>query len=181
MVVYADDAGIVSQSPGRLGNTMGGDCEGVHGFRPRRVRSQDGDNVPARKGHANDGIQRPHCRPSIRINGQICISCHGGTIIGTPNISVEIARRVQCAWGRYQRYTYEFYRRPTADLRLKVRMLAVEAVEAILYGYMTWARYSLQAGALGPSCTPTPLYRITETKPHRPCSVLLRRFGESGL
>lgn len=51
----------------------------------------------------------------------------GATIIETPDISAEIARRVQLARDGYHRYRCELY-----DKSLKVRMLPAEAVEILL-------------------------------------------------
>lgn len=52
-MLYADDAGILSKSPDRLGKMIEIDCEGVHGVRPDQIRSQDGGHVPACKRYAN--------------------------------------------------------------------------------------------------------------------------------
>lgn len=48
-MLYADDAGIVSQSPGSLGKMISGYGGGVHGVRPDRLGSQVRDNMPSRK------------------------------------------------------------------------------------------------------------------------------------
>lgn len=95
-----------------------------------------------------------------------------GAITDRPDISVEIARIMQRAWGRYYRYKYELNDRPIADLTLNVRMLIliVEDVETIFYERMTWSPLKTHYDQLapGPSYTPMPLYRMVATEPNGP-------------
>ena len=43
------------------------------------------------------------------------------------------------AWGCFRKFSTELFDRPNAPLRLKARLLKAEAMEALLYGCMTWA------------------------------------------
>ena len=61
-----------------------------------------------------------------------------GSIAENGDLSVEIKRRVQRAWASYQKYKVQLYNQPSAALPLKVRMVKAEAVEALLYGCVTW-------------------------------------------
>ena len=63
----------------------------------------------------------------------------GGVITADRNLSIEITRRLQRAWACFQRYKMEIYDRPSARLRLKVRLLKAEVIETLLYGCMTWS------------------------------------------
>ena len=63
----------------------------------------------------------------------------GGAITADRDLSIEITRGLQRAWACFQRYKMEIYDRPGVCLRLKVRLLKAEVVEALLYGCMTWS------------------------------------------
>ena len=58
------------------------------------------------------------------------------------DLSVEIKRRVQRAWASYQKYNVQLYNQPSAAISLKVRMVKAEAVEALLYGCVTWTMHN---------------------------------------
>ena len=66
----------------------------------------------------------------------------GGSIAENGDLSVEIKRRVQRAWASYQKYKVQLYNQPSAALPLKVRMVKAEAVEALLYGCVTWTMHN---------------------------------------
>ena len=51
----------------------------------------------------------------------------------------DINRRTKIAWGCFRKFSTELFDRPNAPLRLKARLLKAEAMEALLYGCMTWA------------------------------------------
>ena len=60
-------------------------------------------------------------------------------MIGTPNLSDEIDRRIRAGWMSFKRCTRELYNRPKVSLLpLKARMVRSEVVEALLYGCATW-------------------------------------------
>ena len=62
----------------------------------------------------------------------------GGAVIKIPDMSVEIARRARACWMRINWYLRELYDQPKVVLSLKTRMVKVEAIEALVYGYSTW-------------------------------------------
>ena len=62
-----------------------------------------------------------------------------GAISADRELSVEITRRLQSAWARFQRGKMVTYDRPGACLRLKVRMLNAEVIEAPPYGCVAWS------------------------------------------
>ena len=53
--------------------------------------------------------------------------------------SVEVMRRIQRAWACVGRYKMEIYDCPSVRLRLKMRMLKAEVMEAVIYGCVTWS------------------------------------------
>ena len=55
-----------------------------------------------------------------------------------PDMSVEIARRTRASWMRIRRYLRKLYDQPKVTLSFKSRMVKVEAIEVLLYGYSTW-------------------------------------------
>ena len=59
----------------------------------------------------------------------------GGAMTKTPNIAVEIVRRIHACWMHIRRYLREFYDQPRVAFSLKTRMVKAEAIEALLYGY----------------------------------------------
>ena len=50
-----------------------------------------------------------------------------------PNLSDEIYRRIRAGWVGFKRYKRELYDRPKASL-----LPLKEAIEALLYGCVTW-------------------------------------------
>ena len=63
----------------------------------------------------------------------------GGLITEDADITPDINRRTKIAWGCFRKFSTELFDRPNASLRLKARLLKAEAMEALLYGCMTWA------------------------------------------
>ena len=54
-------------------------------------------------------------------------------------LTQEINHRSRAAWACIRRFSRELFDRPRAPWRLKVQLLRAEAMEALLYGCMTWA------------------------------------------
>ena len=63
----------------------------------------------------------------------------GGLITEDADITRDINRRTKIAWGCFRKFPTEIFDRPSAPLRFKARLLKAEAMEALLYGCMTWA------------------------------------------
>ena len=70
----------------------------------------------------------------------------GGLIDEDGELSQEINRRSRAAWVCIRRFSRELFDRPRAPWRLKVRLLRAEAMEALLYGCMTWAPAATTTG-----------------------------------
>ena len=54
------------------------------------------------------------------------------------DVSTKITRRSSACWMHIRRYQQELYDWPNVPLDLKIRMGKAEAVEALLYGCVTW-------------------------------------------
>ena len=54
-------------------------------------------------------------------------------------LTQEINHRSRAAWACIRRFSRELFDRPRAPWKLEVRLLRAEAMEALLYGCMTWA------------------------------------------
>ena len=63
----------------------------------------------------------------------------GGLVNEDGELTQEINHRSRAAWACIGRFSRELFDRPRAPWRLKVRLLRAEAMEALLYGCMTWA------------------------------------------
>ena len=63
----------------------------------------------------------------------------GGLVNEDGELTQEINHRSRAAWACIRRFSRELFDRPRAPWRLKVRLLRTEAMEALLYGCMTWA------------------------------------------
>lgn len=63
----------------------------------------------------------------------------GGLVNEHGDLTREINYRSKAAWACIRRYATELFDRPGAPFRLKARLLQAEAVEALLYGCMTWS------------------------------------------
>ena len=78
----------------------------------------------------------------------------GGAVTETPNLSVEIDRRIRAGWMSFNRYRRELYDRPNASLLdLKVRMVKVDVVQALLYGCGRWTPSRSTTGSSAPYTT----------------------------
>ena len=85
----------------------------------------------------------------------------GGLVDEDGELMQEISNRRRAAWACIRRFSRELFDRLRAPWRLKVRLLRAEAMEALLYGCMTWAPRRDH-------------YRLQRTTHHR---LLLRVIG----
>ena len=146
-MLYADDAGIVSRSPAGLARTMAVIVE-VFGAFGLTVSEKKTETLLMR---APEKAQQPGETPTpplpaleIAAAGQKYHQVHqfvylGGLITEDADITRDINRRTKIAWGCFRKFSTELFDRSSAPLRLKARLLKAEAMEALLYGCMTWA------------------------------------------
>ena len=55
------------------------------------------------------------------------------------DLSIEVDRHIRNAWFSFRTFTLELYDRPSAPLKLKIRMLRAEVLGTKLYGCVTWS------------------------------------------
>ena len=95
-MLYADDAGIISRSPGGIENMMTVIVTRVLGVRAHGLRSRNGDYLPA-----NNCLGKVLLAISAAGQGhKHMIECvrFDGAIKGNRGLSVEITRRLERAW-----------------------------------------------------------------------------------
>ena len=114
-MLYAEDAGVVSQSPERLG----------------LIISEAKTEI---KCLSTKGMPESTAIFSVEAAGQMYHQTNefvylGGNVNLNADLSPEVDRRIRNAWCTFRKYTLEFYDRPSAPLELKIRMLRVEALE----------------------------------------------------
>ena len=138
-MLYADDAGVVLQSPEQLRKMMGVIVV---------VSAAFGLTVPEAKTEIMclraKGMPESTATFSVEAAGQVCNQTNefvylGGNVSQNAYLSIEVDRRVRNAWCSFRKYALELYDRPSAPLELKIRMLSAEVLETMLYGCVTWS------------------------------------------
>ena len=138
-MLYADDAGVVSQSPEQLRKMMGVIVVlcAVFGLTVSEAKTEI-------IGLRAKGMPESTATFSVEAAAQVynqtnkCIYL-GGNVNQIADLSIEVDRRVRNAWCSFRKYTLELYNRPSAPLELKIRMLRAEVLETMLYGCVTWS------------------------------------------
>ena len=135
VMLYADDACIVSRSPRGLAKMM----EVI-----LVVRRAFTLTVSAKKTETMcmPPSRTPRTMVRIEAAGQIykqvqSFTYLGGAVTETPDMSVETARRTRASWIRIRRYLRKLYDQSKVALSLKTRMLKAETIESLLYGCST--------------------------------------------
>ena len=137
-MLYADDAGVVSQSPEQLRKMM---------RMIMVVCAAFGLTVP----EAKTEIMCLHTKEmpestatfSVEAAGQVYNQTNefiylGGNVNNNVDLSIEVNQRIRNAWYSFWKYTLELYDRPSAPLEFKTRMLRAEVLEIRLYACVTW-------------------------------------------
>ena len=149
-MLYAGDAGIVSRSPAGLARMMTVIVE-VFGAFGLTVSEKKTETLlmraPEKAQQPGETLTPPLPALEITAAGQKYHQVHqvhqfvflGGLITEDADITPDINRRTKIAWGCFRKFSTELFDRPKAPLRLKARLLKAEAMEALLYGCMTWA------------------------------------------
>lgn len=146
-MLYADDAGFVSRSPAGLARMMTVIVE-VFGQFGLTVSEKKTETllmrIPEKAQKAGETPTPPLPPLEIAAAGQKYKQVDqfvylGGLITEDANLTREINRRIKIAWVCFRKFCKELFDRPDAPFWLKVRLLKAEAMEALLYGCMTWA------------------------------------------
>ena len=139
-MLYADDAGVVSQSPEQL-RKMRGMIVVVCAAFGLTISEAKTEIMCSRV----KGMPEPTATFSVEAAGQVYNPTNefvylGGNVNHNADLSIEVYRRIRNVWCSFRKYTLELYDRPSAPLELKIRMLRAEILETMLYECVTWSR-----------------------------------------
>ena len=136
---YADDAGVVSQSPEQLRKMMGMIVVVCAAF--GLTVSEAKTEIMCLRTKA---IPEFAATFSVEAAGQVYNQTNeflylGGDVNHDADLFIEVNRRIRNAWCSFRKYTLELYDRPSAPLKLKIRIPRAEVLETMLYGRVTWS------------------------------------------
>ena len=138
-MLYADDAGVVSQSSEQVRKMMGVMVVvcAVFGLTVSKAKTE---MMCLRA----KGMPASTATFSVEATGQVYNQTNelvylGGNVNHNADMSIEVDRRIRNAWCSFRKYTLELYDRPSAPLELKTRILRAEVLETVLYGCVTWS------------------------------------------
>ena len=138
-MLYANDAGVVSQSPEQLRKMMG--VIVVVGATFGLTVSEAKTGIMCLRAK---GMPESTATFSVEAAGQVYNQMNefvdlGGNVNHNADLSIEVDRRIRNAWCSFRKYTFELYDRPSAPLELTIWMLRAEVLETMLYGCVTWS------------------------------------------
>ena len=136
---YADDAGVVSQSPEQLRKMVGVIVVVCAAF--GLTVSEANTDIMYLRGK---GMPESTATFSVEAAGQVYNQTNefvylGGNVNDNADLSIEVARRIRNAWYSFRKYSLELYDRSSAPLELKIRMVRAKVLETMLYGCVTWS------------------------------------------
>ena len=126
-MLYAADAGVVSQSPKLLRKMMGVIVVVCATF--GLTVSEAKTEIMCLRAQ---GMPESTATFSVDTEGQVYNQTN-------EFVYLEVDRRIRNAWCSFRKYTLELYDRPSAPLKLKIRMLRAEVPETMLYGCVLWS------------------------------------------
>ena len=137
---YADDAGVVSQSPKHPRKIMGVIVAVCAAF-DLTVSGAKTDIIMCLRAK---GVPGSTAIFSVEAAGQVCNQTNefvylGGNANHNADLPIEVDRRIRNAWCSFRKYTLDLYNLPNAPLELKIRMLRAEVLETMMYGCVTWS------------------------------------------
>ena len=138
-MLYADDAGVVSQSPEQLKKLMGVIVV-VYAALGLTVSESKTEIIRLR----TKGMPESTATFSVEAADQVYNQTNefvslGGNVNHNADLSIEVNRPIRNAWCSFRKYTLALYDRPSVPLELKIRMLRAEVLETMLYGRVTWS------------------------------------------
>ena len=138
-MLYADDAGVLSQSPEQLRKMMGVIVVVCAAFGLTVLEAKTEIMCLRAK-----GMPESTATLSVGAAGQVCNQTNEFVYLGenvnhNADLSIELDRRIRNAWCSSRKYTLELYDRPSAPLELKIQMLRAEVLETMLHGCVTWS------------------------------------------
>ena len=126
---YADDAGVVSRSPEQLRKMMEVIVVVCVAF--GLTVSEAKTEIMCLRAK---GMPESTAIFSVEAADQVYNQTNefvylGGNVNHNADLSIEVDRRIRNAWCSFRKYTLELYDRPSAPLKLKIRMLRAEVLE----------------------------------------------------
>ena len=138
-MLYADDAGVVSQSPEQLRKMMGVIVAVCAAFGLTVSEAKTEIMCLRAKGMTESTAAFTVEAAGQEYNQTNEFGYLGGNVNHNADLSIEVDRRTRNVWCSFRKYTLELYGRPSAPLELKIRMLRVEILETMLYDCVTWS------------------------------------------
>ena len=127
-MLYADDAGVVSQSPKQLSNMVG--VTVVCAAFGLRVSEAKTEMISLRTKRMPESTAMFSVEAVGQVYNQTNESVYlGGDVNNNDDISIEVDRRIRNAWCSFRKYTVELYGQTTAPLELKIRMLKADVLK----------------------------------------------------
>ena len=134
-ILYADDAGVVSQSSEQLREMMGVIMVVCAAF--GLIVSEAKTEIMCLR--AKD-MPEPAAILSVEAMDQVYHQTNEIVYLGgNANHPIEVNGRIRNAGCSFRKYTLELYDRPSAPIELKTRMLKAEVLETMLYGCVTYS------------------------------------------
>ena len=180
-MLYADDAGVVSQSPEQLRKMMGVIVVVCAAF--GLIVSEAKTEIMCLRAK---GMPEYTAIFSVEAAGQVYNQTNefvylGGNVNHNADMSIEVDRRIRNAWFSFRKYALELYDRSSAPLELKIRMLRAEVLEAMLYGcHVEPARVPLRHAAPSPPQVLDSLHRLAKAQSRRPPDFLSGHAYQDG-
>ena len=181
-MLYADDAGVVSQSPEQLRKMMEVIVVVCAAF--GLTVSEAKTEIMCLRAK---GMPESTAIFSVEAAGQVYSQANefvylGGNVNHNADLSIEVDRRIRSARCSFRKYTLELYNRPSAPLELKIRMPRAEILETMLYGCATMepARVPLRHAALSPPLVLDLLHRLAKAQSHRSPDFLAGHACQNG-
>ena len=138
-MLYADDAGVVSQSSEQLGKMMGVIVVVCAAF-GLTVSEAKTEIMCSRAKGMSESTATFSVKATCQVYNQTNKFAHlGENVNHNADRSFEVDRRIRNSWCSFRKYTLELYDRPSAPLELKIRTLKAEILETMLYGCVTWS------------------------------------------
>ena len=174
-MLYADDAGVVSQSPEQLRKMMGVIVVVCEVFGPTVSEAKSEIMCLRAK-----GMPESTATFSVDATGQVNNQTHEfvdlrKNVNHNSDLFIEVDRRIRNAWCGFRKYTLELYDRPSAPLELKIRLLIAEVLETMLYGCVTWTPRACHYDTLRRAYHPISLDTRIKTESESIVAILLRR------
>ena len=133
-MLYADDAGIVSQSPEQLRKMMGVIVVVCAAF-GLTVSETKTDIMCFRAKGMPEYTPTFSAEAAGQVYNQTDEFVHfGGNVNHNADLSIEVDRRIRNAWCSFRMHTFELYDRASASRHLQIRRLRAEVLATMLYG-----------------------------------------------